>query len=142
MESPLGRFNDDNMVLGLTTGLPGLMVRKSLWITPYAVLGALRPPEEKKARLRLTATPRYPGQRLCYCLLLWCVSWLGWPWGDRRNLAGEELSHARRPGLMPARRRISAGGADLDIGQKKEGRTKLGRMHNQRGWIQHAASLI
>ena len=36
---------------------PGLMVWKRLWITPYAVLGALRPPEEKKARLRLTATP-------------------------------------------------------------------------------------
>lgn len=33
---------------------------KSLWITHYPVPGELRPPEEKKARLRVTATPGYP----------------------------------------------------------------------------------
>ena len=61
MENSLGKCF---VLLGRSefpTACPVLMAWKSLWITPYAVLGALRPPEEKKARLRLTATPRYPG---------------------------------------------------------------------------------
>ena len=57
MENSLGKCF---VLLGRSefpTACPVLMAWKSLWITPYAVLGALRPPEEKKARLRLTDTP-------------------------------------------------------------------------------------
>ena len=43
-----------------TTALPSLMAWKSLWITHYTVPGELHPPEVKKARLRVTATPGYP----------------------------------------------------------------------------------
>ena len=79
------------------------MAWKSLWITPCAVLGALRPPEEKKARPRVTASPPLSWTEIVLLsfVVVWILARLALE--DRQNPAEEELSHALGPGLMPAR---------------------------------------